>query len=73
MVKFNKKKSPKQMIFGLVLIGYGIYSFVSGMGFEEVSKLAMGVGMGQGSVFVIWGLREWIGYSLTTSNEKESK
>jgi hypothetical protein len=59
-----KQKSIKQMIWGLGLIGYGMYSFVSGMGFEEVSKLAMGVGMGQGSVFVLWGLREWIGYSI---------
>lgn len=61
---FKKKKSTKQLVWGLVLIGYGMFSFVSGMGYEEVSKLAMGVGMGQGSVFVIWGLREWIGYSL---------
>lgn len=52
------------MVFGLVLIGYGVYSFVSGIGYEEVSKLAMGTAMGQGSVFVIWGLRERIGYSL---------
>ena len=60
----SKNKSIKQLIFAFVLISYGIYSFVSGMGYEDMSKLAMGVGMGQGSIFVIWGLREWIGYSL---------
>ena len=69
----KKQKSMKQMIWGLGLIGYGLYSFVSGMGFEEVSKLAMGVGMGQGSVFVLWGLREWVGYSIKNGTEVKTK
>lgn len=59
-----RKESTKQMIFGLALIGYGIYIFISGIGFKDVSEFAMGTGMGQGSIFVIWGLREWIGYSV---------
>jgi hypothetical protein len=62
----NKEKNKKfnyQLMWAFILIGYGLFSFVKGMGFEEVSNLAMGVGMGQGSIFVIWGLREWFGGS----------
>jgi hypothetical protein len=70
MEKQTRKSNYKQMIWGLVLIGYGMYSVVQGIGFMEVSKLAMGNGLGQGSVFVIWGMREWIGYSI---KQKEMK
>lgn len=58
-----KKKFNYQLMWGFILIGYGIYSLVNGIGFKDVSSLAMGIGMGQGSIFVIWGLRELFGGS----------
>lgn len=56
-----KKKFNYQLMWGFILIGYGMFSFVKAIGFKDISELAMGVGMGQGSIFVIWGLRELFG------------
>jgi len=58
-----KKKFNYQLMWGFILIGYGIYSCISAVGLKDLSELAMGVEMGQGSIFVIWGLREWFGGS----------
>jgi len=66
-----KKKNNKRLILGMVLIGYGIYSFVSGIGFRDISEFAMGMTMGQGSVFVIWGLKEWVEYTINSKKEKK--
>jgi hypothetical protein len=67
-----KNKSYKQIIFACVLIGYGIFSFVSSMRFITISQFALGIGMGQGSIFVIWGVREWIGYSIKLKGGKNN-
>lgn len=59
----KKKKFDYQLMWAFILIGYGMFSFVKAMGFEGISEFAMGIGMGQGSIFVIWGLRELFGGS----------
>jgi len=69
----QEKESHKRLIWGMVLIGYGIYSFASGIGFRDASELAMGTGMGQGSIFVIWGLKEWIEYSIKSIKKGKRK
>lgn len=74
MVKVKKKKSGRRLIWAFILIGYGFYTFVSGIGYKDLSEFAMGTLMGQGSIFVIWGLKEWVEYSLNQKKKlKEEK
>lgn len=66
----KKRKFNWQRLCGLILICFGLYLFVNGIGFKDISELAMGIGMGEGSVFVIWGMRELFGSSINKNNGK---
>jgi len=69
MKKKTKKKFNWQLLWAFILIGYGIYCTYTGIGFKDISELAVGVSLGQASVFMIWGMRELFG----SLNKKESK
>lgn len=66
------KKSYKQLIWAFILMRFGIYQTYNAVEIylRGVYLFAAGSVMGQASVFILWGLREWIGYSIKRKNGK---
>lgn len=57
----SQKKNNKQLIWGVVLFGYGIYSSFNSITTPEPANYMI---LGQAAVFIIWGFREMIGWGI---------